>query len=469
MKRNKLLFAALFVFIIGILIVTIFHFWNKPQHLIVSKSKTNYERTLIVGADKDYPPFSYIDNEGNFLGNDIDILYLIADEIKVNVELHLMDWETAIYEFNVGKLDLLIGLTFTTKRLENMLISMPLWAEPYIAFGKKNYNIIDFNSSETKICAIFGDSIIDEIFAPFHKEQSNFYSTYTQAFMSVDTGMNDFVIAPFSTGERLIKSLGLKKIKPVGPVLNNSFNCIGVQKNAEELLQQINNAIDTLRKNGKIQRVNGYWLQEYYQHPSIKESLKRNIQFISMFFLIAVFSLVTISFVLAFKKNREVLRMTGYDKLTNLCRRETFEENMNKQLEKETLTKYTIILIDVDKFKQINDTYGHAMGDVALQHLAHTLERVFNANDILGRYGGDEFIVFMPAIPELILSRKLKDFLDILEFPIMQIPFIITASIGVATVNKNKSTFSEVFDLADKALYEVKGQGGNGFRFSPSH
>ena len=120
-------------------------------------------------------------------------------------------------------------------------------------------------------------------------------------------------------------------------------------------------------------------------------------------------------------------------------------------------------ILDVDYFKKINDTYGHYNGDLALKRIADILKGVFRKNDILGRFGGDEFAVFMKGAGRADAAEKcqlLRQIISEAEFAPNTGP--LTASIGVAIAEPNQD-FDDLYRKADQALYLVKEHGRNNF------
>jgi diguanylate cyclase (GGDEF)-like protein len=123
------------------------------------------------------------------------------------------------------------------------------------------------------------------------------------------------------------------------------------------------------------------------------------------------------------------------------------------------------LMIDIDHFKQINDRYGHAVGDEALEKLAECLQNNLRAADILGRYGGEEFVVLMPET-DLETARqsaeRLVAHIRALTIETEHAPIPFTASIGVAVFDHARDTaINELIQRADQAMYAAKQAGRN--------
>ncbi len=122
---------------------------------------------------------------------------------------------------------------------------------------------------------------------------------------------------------------------------------------------------------------------------------------------------------------------------------------------------FSILLIDIDKFKDINDVYGHSVGDSVLQSLAATMKSTFRSDDLVIRWGGEEFVVILDntAVKQaLIAAEHLR--LRISELNFEGVHEYVTVSIGVAAYSKEES-IQDLFDKADYALYKAKESGRN--------
>lgn len=166
-------------------------------------------------------------------------------------------------------------------------------------------------------------------------------------------------------------------------------------------------------------------------------------------------------------RNEEIRRMAFMDSLTGLWNRKFIEEKITEY--SYTKTKGMFMLLDLDNFKGINDTYGHVAGDEALKAFGRTLSSFVHKDDVVARIGGDEFAVFLKdatsdKLPEERMNGLIKDVED--ELKIVKIDESISSvSIGIAEMPKDGNSFGELYNNADKAMYYVKRNGKNGFHF----
>ncbi len=124
------------------------------------------------------------------------------------------------------------------------------------------------------------------------------------------------------------------------------------------------------------------------------------------------------------------------------------------------------MLLDLDHFKQLNDTLGHMCGDEALKDVAEILKSHFRRYDIVCRLGGDEFVVFIQRIPVEVLDRVITSLLKKMELVYERegVKVAITISAGAALVPEHGSTFEELYEKADRALYQVKNTTRNAYK-----
>jgi diguanylate cyclase (GGDEF)-like protein len=153
------------------------------------------------------------------------------------------------------------------------------------------------------------------------------------------------------------------------------------------------------------------------------------------------------------------------DELTQLYNRRYLLERFNEEKARATRNRHTlaVLMLDIDKFKRVNDSYGHDAGDVVLQDLAALVRKVVRAEDIVARYGGEEFCVLLPEIPvpeAEQVAERLRTLVERHRLPSAAGVDHITVSIGMAILARDDGD-AEVFSRADLAMYQVKHRGGN--------
>ena len=159
------------------------------------------------------------------------------------------------------------------------------------------------------------------------------------------------------------------------------------------------------------------------------------------------------------------------DFLTQLSNRRYFEKTLSQKLSDANVdySSLCIMLIDIDNFKEINDTYGHAAGDAVLVQIAPMLQMNMRASDIVARYGGDEFVIQMQCSAEVGMSRarELRAKLESWDFTFQDKVIKTTASIGLLYHEKARTSpvghvdIQGLLQKADKAMYEAKRRGRN--------
>ena len=147
------------------------------------------------------------------------------------------------------------------------------------------------------------------------------------------------------------------------------------------------------------------------------------------------------------------------DPLTNVFNRRSFEQEVNSFMLGEKDAFGAMLLVDMDDFKKINDTYGHLKGDEVLQKLTDVLMSTFRRKDVIGRLGGDEFLVFVKGVKKReVLNRRMEQFYEALQ---MLEDCSITCSAGIAIAEQEGFSYQETLRQADEALYHSKQNGKN--------
>lgn len=161
-----------------------------------------------------------------------------------------------------------------------------------------------------------------------------------------------------------------------------------------------------------------------------------------------------------------VFQKSIYDNLTGLFNRAYFDETLEQQLSSASRyhSNVSILFLDVDNFKNINDTYGHQTGDYALQNIAEIIEYEKRDSDIAARFGGEEFVLLMPhtgTINALVLAERIRTKVAEQVIEADGHSFSVTISGGLASFPVDALDSDSLLKLADSAVYQAKGAGKN--------
>jgi diguanylate cyclase (GGDEF)-like protein len=152
--------------------------------------------------------------------------------------------------------------------------------------------------------------------------------------------------------------------------------------------------------------------------------------------------------------------------LSGALNRRRFEElaDLERRRAQRSGAPMSLMLLDIDHFKRVNDQFGHAAGDAAIRMLAKVCKATLRPGDLFGRWGGEEFVIAMPetnAAGAVKAAERLRELLAAARFDANGKPRAITVSIGVAGLQRDELSVDHAIARADRALYRAKEEGRN--------
>ena len=185
---------------------------------------------------------------------------------------------------------------------------------------------------------------------------------------------------------------------------------------------------------------------------------------LAVIFGVVVTVIVMISRIRYNQQSKALADKADTDLLTELNNKIATERKIQEYIESHPNSQCLFFLFDIDNFKKINDTLGHAFGDEVLRSLGLQLRNEFRVSDIIGRTGGDEFILFIKDLnSDEVLAKEAKRLEDLFhQFKAGEyVKYSATASIGATVFPRDATSYQGLYKTADKALYEAKRRGKN--------
>ncbi|MBE0598052.1 MAG: EAL domain-containing protein [Desulfuromonadales bacterium] len=209
----------------------------------------------------------------------------------------------------------------------------------------------------------------------------------------------------------------------------------------------------------KVEHKHGARIVEVHGHPIFDENSK-------------VTQMIEYSIDITTRKEAEktLAHLAQNDFLTGLCNRLSFQQQLQQILISagEEKRRVGLMFVDLDRFKIVNDSLGHAFGDQLLQTIARRITGCMRDNDLVARLGGDEFAIILPRVgPPRDMAHLAERLLETLAAPFHceEQEIFTSASIGIAIYPENGDSVEEILKNADVAMYKAKQAGGNAFRF----
>lgn len=453
-----------------------------------STDSKDYSKTIKLAGDHNHPPYEYIDDNGIFKGFNIDIINAIANEMDLKLEIIPMEWSDAILALDNNEVDGIIGMSQNQERLEKYRFISPTVINEQVIFTRKDtVHINELADLQGLKMAYqkndYNESIILEIpnITPYPKRGQD------EALAALEKGEVDATM-----GNKLVGLYYLQKnkmtelIKVVGePISTVKYGPV-VGKDNEELLQVLEKGLEAIKRNKLYDKIYKKWFGE-------------DISYIKMIFdvykeqIISVFIVISLTFLSLYfynkKLQREVLKRTSeleiankdliehqkeiynlayYDPITSLPNRVYFTEELNNIFEniEENKGLFAVLLLDLDRFKHINDTLGHNVGDHILKLLGMRLKKLVKDYDIIARIGGDEYYILIKDIDHTddvikLANIIIEDFKK--PFHIKDYELYLTTSIGISLYPDGGLDSQSMIKNADLALYKAKEFGGNAY------
>lgn len=428
---------------------------------------TDAERTFLrdLGpvpycADPDWEPFEVVTSKGEHVGIGADLLRLGAERAGVPLVLvPTRDWDESIAFSKQGRCRLLSFLNQTPKREQWLTFTDPLFTDVNVIITREEHPfVIDLGTLQGEVMALpRGTSIEERVRRDYPNLSIVTTDTEAEALALVTERKAHMTMRSRTVAAHTIKSEGWFNLKIAGQVQGYENRLrVGVSKDLAPLRDILNKGIATIGPAERGQIVN--------RHVSIRVETAMDYALIAK--IVAVFALILATNLFWIRKlqhaNRLLRVKSETDILTNLYNRAELNNQFGREIDR--ARRYnrplSVILLDLDHFKRINDELGHLAGDAVLVDFAQVARAAVRGEDVVGRWGGEEFLVLCPETTgdqALALADRIREQVQSHPF---QTGKQHTVSAGVATL-RPEDGMDSLLHRADESLYRAKAGGRN--------
>jgi diguanylate cyclase (GGDEF)-like protein len=172
------------------------------------------------------------------------------------------------------------------------------------------------------------------------------------------------------------------------------------------------------------------------------------------------------------KRARDALEQAAVDELTGLATFKVLRDRLPQEMARSSRSKdpFAVMFVDLDRFKRLNDVFGHEAGNRVLAAVGREIRRAIRSSDLSARYGGDEFVVVLVrtgVTGSIRVGEALRSSIEALGTALGFPAGLVSVSVGIATFNPRSPTREDILEAADRALYRAKARGGNAVEAAP--
>ena len=430
---------------------------------------------LRVGGDIDYRPYSFTDASGEPSGFDVELMRLLAERLGLEPRIDLGAWDAVLQDLQAGHIDVVVGTLFTISRTDHFIFTEPYNTDTVSIFVRQGSSIDSLRQLDGCVAAVLeGDAIPEVVLNTSGIEpEIRTYPTFTEALWSVSDGVTDYTLIPYAVGMELSESAGIDNLEVTGPPVYTIQYRLAVHRSQEGFRDQLNHELNALIDTDEYRELQNTWLRHERQELSV-DTVFRYVAPV----VIPGGVILLVAWVWTLK--RQVARQTEElatrsaelqaqateDALTGLANRRLFTTIAEKEFPRAQRRGevFSLLFIDLDHFKAVNDTYGHPVGDRVLEEFARRASKALRDYDTLARYGGEEFVALLRDADRdeaLGVAKRVWTACRStgFEFGEAETRVFVTTSVGVAVLSRDDQSFHQVLRRADEALYRAKNAG----------
>ncbi|WP_176330159.1 diguanylate cyclase [Oceanospirillum sanctuarii] len=413
-----------------------------------------------ICVDPNWMPFEKIDEEGNHIGISADFMRYFSKALDIEFQLvETRSWQQSLDLTRDGRCQLLPFINKTEERGSYLNFSDVYFESPVVLVTHEDRKIKGgFQGLNGKTLAVVKGYSYESFLAKNYPDITVVHvESMDQALTLVSEQKADATTAalymfPFQVQQLRISDLHVASATELANEIR-----VGVNKDSSYLLPLFNRAIAEIPQQLKNETI----LKWTPKKPHADDHFTT-----PLYFLLIIVAII-LALWLTWKANkqlrihnRKLKKMASTDALTGVANRSRISLMIEREIDnvRQTEGHFSVIMLDIDHFKKINDNFGHDAGDKALCFVTNQVAASLRSTDIMGRWGGEEFVILAPAThldQAVILANKLRNAVKAQQLDHLG---VITASFGVTEYHPGDSE-DTLMKRVDKALYDAKAAG----------
>ena len=409
-------------------------------------------------VDPDWVPFEWVDEQSIHRGIAADLLRLVASRVGLTLDLlRTGNWAESLEAARAGRCKILSFLNQTPQRDLWLNFTSPVFVDPNVFVTREDHGFIANLADQNGQTIVFpiGTGMEERVRRDYPQIKVLLVGSEDAAFAMVSSGEADMTMRSLIVAAHTIKSQGLFNLKIAGKLLNYANRLrIGVIKGDPVLRDVLDKGVISIGRAETEEIVN--------RHVSIK--VENGIDHTLILKLIGGFAAIAlvggVYHIRLRRLHAELKRVSRTDSLTGLANRATIDAAFAVEVERNHRHErsLSILMVDIDHFKSVNDRFGHQAGDRVLKIVAQAIRSGVRMSDIVGRWGGEEFLVVCPETS----STDARALADRLRLAVRAATSDATGSYSISAgiaAARSDDTTDTLLRRADGALYRAKSDG----------
>ncbi|WP_144207336.1 diguanylate cyclase domain-containing protein [Shewanella donghaensis] len=453
-------------------------FFSRDKQIFLSNNERNYLDSLgaiKLGYLTNWAPMEYQSDQGEFSGINSEVTAIISSQLGIDIiPVAYQDWENLNNDLKTGTIHMVASMAKTSSREPALEFTEGYWPSPWAITTTLTqqpiFNLSQYNGK--RIAVVKGYNLINLLRQQFPGLEIVLVADTKSGLQAVSSGNADLFIEQVVTLAYALNEGGFPDLKmALVADLTEQKSHLGVYPDLKKLVPLVNRAIETIDETKQQQMY-----QKWVAIDLRSDADKYQKWFEILLFGLLIICIITIVVMMGNKRLKaEVLRrknaekkikfVAEHDPVTKLPNRGLLDDRLScaVALHLREQQKFALLFIDLDKFKAVNDQYGHHVGDSLLISVADALRSVIRKSDTVSRFGGDEFVILLNNIDGADCATKVaENLLSVLSKPIIinGISLTITASIGMSVYPDDGDDAIALLLSADKKMYQAKNSGG---------